>query len=188
MTRRDPIEIVRLVLLYGAVAALVSLSRPTCWSVAVGAGFVATGEALRIWAAGHLDKNDRLTTSGPYRFTRNPLYLGRLIVYTGLVLMAWFSLKLNAALLVGGWLLFFGYYVPRKERIEPARLTARHGEAYRRYFDAVPALFPRGRAWSEDGHTPWRWDRLQRHRELLTTLGLASVVAVMALRAAGLLP
>ena len=43
------------------------------------------GLALRAWAAGHLAKNERLATSGPYAYTRNPLYLGTLLVAAGLV-------------------------------------------------------------------------------------------------------
>ena len=85
---------------------------------------------MRFWAAGHLHKNVDLVTSGPYRFTRNPLYLGRLLIFSGLAVMARLPWGLNlVAVLPLGWAVFFLYYLPRKERVEPARLAELHGEA-----------------------------------------------------------
>ena len=128
----------RLIAVYLLVAGLVVLSRPTPLSVNVGLVFVAIGEAIRIWAAGHLHKTVELVTSGPYRYTRNPLYLGRLLILTGLCVMARMPYRANFVLLALGYLVFFAYYLPRKERVEPARLREAHGEAYERY-------------WSQDG-------------------------------------
>ena len=46
------------------------------------------GEALRIWAAGHLEKGREVTRSGPYRWTRHPLYIGSAIIALGVVIAA----------------------------------------------------------------------------------------------------
>ncbi len=191
MAGRSVAEIGRLILLFAFLAALVWLSRPTPLSVLVGAPFVLVGEAVRLWAAGHLFKTQELITSGPYRYTRNPLYLGRFLLLTGVGLMAWFPqgvdvagvrVPANVLVLAAGYLVFFGYYMPRKERIEPARLLALHGEPYRRYNAAIPALFPTLRPWPDDGRR-WRRDRLARNRETLTAVAFVGVIAVFAIKA-----
>jgi protein-S-isoprenylcysteine O-methyltransferase Ste14 len=52
------------------------LARPTLASIAAGMAIAVAGEALRIWAAGHIEKGREVTRSGPYRLVRHPLYLG----------------------------------------------------------------------------------------------------------------
>ena len=132
----------RLASVYLVIALLAALSKPTPLSVTVGFAVMLVGEALRFWAAGHLLKTEELVTSGPYRHTRNPLYLGRLLIFTGLSVMTPLPRGANWVVLALGLAVFFGYYLPRKERVEPARLRERHGEAFERYFRAVPALIP----------------------------------------------
>src|SRR5579862_6827483 len=66
------------------VAAFLWLSHPDSTSLVVGLPLSACGLALRAWAAGHLAKDQRLARSGPYSFTRNPLYLGTLVTALGL--------------------------------------------------------------------------------------------------------
>lgn len=66
------------------VASFAWLSQPELHSVLLGAACAFPGLLLRAWAAGHLRKNATLTTSGPYRFVRNPLYVGTLVVALGL--------------------------------------------------------------------------------------------------------
>src|SRR5215208_4871773 len=62
------------------------LSDPTARSLAIGGVVAAIGEAIRIWAAGHLEKGREVTTSGPYRLTRHPLYAGSTIIGAGLAI------------------------------------------------------------------------------------------------------
>lgn len=69
---------------FALVAAFAWFSRPDARSLAIGLPVSAAGLALRAWAAGHLAKNQRLALSGPYAYTRNPLYLGTLLVAAGL--------------------------------------------------------------------------------------------------------
>ncbi len=182
MSERSTTEIMRLTFLFAAILVLAATSSPRPWSVAAGALFVAAGEAIRIWAAGHLYKTHRLITSGPYRYSRNPLYLGRLLILTGVGLMAWFGPLVNLAVIALGWILFFGYYMPRKERIEPARLEQVHGESYRAYFKAVPALFPIRRPYPDNGER-WKSERFLRNREHWMIIGLLLLVALFAARA-----
>ena len=69
---------------FGVVALY--LARPTWRSIAVGIVIGLCGEALRVWAAGHLEKSREVTSSGPYRYTRHPLYVGSSIMALGLAL------------------------------------------------------------------------------------------------------
>ncbi len=187
MTQRSGPEIARLAALFACLAALVSLSRPAPWSVLAGAPLVLLGEAVRVWSAGPLFKTQELITSGPYRWSRNPLYLGRLLIFTGVALMAWFTPLVNLGVLAAGWAIFFGYYMPRKERIEPARLLQVHGDAFRAYFAAVPALFPTRGPFPDNG-VRWRADRFARNREALTAAALLLVIVVFILRAFRAIP
>ncbi len=155
-------------------------------SVATGAVFVALGEAVRFWSAGHLRKTVELVTGGPYRYTRNPLYLGRLLIFTGFAIMvrlpyggSWIALGI-------GWTIFFGYYLPRKERVEPARLSATHGEAFDRYFRAVPALFPAWKPYPDAIDRRWDFRRMRRNREHWMVVGLLLVTLFLLWRALAL--
>jgi len=78
--------VARLVAVFGVVLALVYFGRPTVLSVAVGFAFVAIGESVRFWSSGLLLKTKELMTAGPYRYTRNPLYLGRFLILTGVII------------------------------------------------------------------------------------------------------
>jgi len=71
---------------FALVAAFAYWSEPTLTSLTIGVSLAIGGLVLRGWAAGHLSKNQRLATSGPYAFTRNPLYMGTLLVAAGLAI------------------------------------------------------------------------------------------------------
>lgn len=166
---------IRLTATFAFVAALVSLARPLPVQVAIGFVIAACGEAIRFWAAGHLLKTKELITSGPYRYTRNPLYLGRLLILTGLCVMCRLPYYANWILLAVGLTVFLGYYMPRKERVEPARLRAVHGEAYDRYFNAVPALLPTFRPYANSSNLGWSSDRMMRNREVWMVVGIVAI-------------
>ena len=166
---------IRLAGIYLLLALMVAFSRPTPTGVTVGFLIAAVGETIRFWAAGHLLKTAELVTSGPYRYTRNPLYLGRLLIFSGLCVMARFPYGLNWVVLVVGLAVFFGYYLPRKERVEPARLAEVHGTAFERYLRAVPALFPTTRPYPDAGVSGWSSDRMLRNREHYMVVGIVAV-------------
>lgn len=176
----------RVIAVYVLVGVLIWFARPTYVSVAAGFVLVALGESVRFWAAGHLYKTVELITSGPYRYTRNPLYLGRLLILTGLCVMAPAPYHANWIALGLGYVVFFGYYLPRKEKVEPARLRETHGEPYERYFRAVPALFPALRPWAGGGREPWRTERMLRNREHWMVIGLSAITLLLLWRASTL--
>ena len=71
---------------FALVIAFAVFSRPTPGSLETGLPVSVAGIIVRAWAAGHLAKNRNLARSGPYAYTRNPLYLGTLLVALGLVI------------------------------------------------------------------------------------------------------
>lgn len=108
------------------IAALV-LARPTFASLTAGGAVAAAGELIRIWAAGHLEKSREVTTSGPYRFTRHPLYLGSGIIAAGFVVAA---RSLTVGLLAA---LYLALTYTAAIRREEAFLTGKFGAAYPDY-------------------------------------------------------
>jgi len=136
------------------VIIIVLLAAPTHLSLLYGGILVIIGEAVRIWASGHLTRDKEVTTSGPYAFVRDPLYLGRLFILTGLCVMAW-----GYALLVlpVGLLIFFLNYMPRKHRKEMDRLESLFGEEYRRYADYAHSLVPRIRPYPNARQRSWQF-------------------------------
>lgn len=179
--RNRALGIARLIAVYLFVAILVWLSRPTPLHVAVGAVFVLYGEIFRTWAAGHLLKSKELAVSGPYRYTQNPLYLGRLSILTGFCLMAVLPWRLNLVVLVAGWAVFFLYYLPRKVRVEGRRLRKLHADRWEDYFASVPILFPRLTPHGKNIR-PWTKDRFLRNREHWMIAGVTVVTILFLAR------
>ena len=128
-------------------------------------------------------KTKELVISGPYRYTRNPLYLGRFLILTGVCIAATLPNYANLVLLAVGWAVFFGYYMRRKERVEPTRLREIHGDPYDRYFQAVPALFPALKPYEATSDLRWSLERMLRNREQWMVIGLLAVFAFLTWRA-----
>lgn len=169
----------RTLAVYAAGAAVVLAARPRGVLVAPALALIAAGQALRIWATGYLVKTQALTTAGPYAYLRHPLYAGALAMGCGFALLA--GPTVAAVAIPSGLLFYFGYYLRYKERVESGRLESRHGEAYRAYHSAVPALLPRRRPWRPAGDPGERWqlERLLENDEqtaLLYTLVLVGLV------------
>jgi len=175
----------RLLALFLFVIALIAVSRPTRGLLVAGIGIAAVGEAIRMWAAGHLKKSVRLAVSGPYAHTQNPLYLGRLLILTGLGVAAKSPYGLNWIALAVGYGIFFFYYIPRKLRVEGGRLERIHGEAYAKYRASVPILLPSLRAYP-GGEDRWSFAQMVRNQEPLVLLGLAAGFAWLASRVTSL--
>jgi protein-S-isoprenylcysteine O-methyltransferase Ste14 len=126
-------------------AAYLIFVRPTAQSLLIGAPIALLGVLVRAWASGHIMKNDRLATSGPYAFTRNPLYVGSFLIAIGFALVAHWTV------VVGVCLFFLLIYAPTISR-ERANIENRFPAAYEQYAANVPAFIPR--------LTPWRNDAL----------------------------
>lgn len=122
---------------YPVALAYLILARPTPSSLAIGALVGALGIAIRAWAAGYLRKHEALAVSGPYAFTRNPLYFGSVILAAGFVVA---GDSLWAAIIVAAYLALFYPAVMKREEGE---LRAHYGDAFLDYAARVPLFWPR---------------------------------------------
>lgn len=149
-----------------SIAALV-LARPTWRSIAAGVAFAVAGEAIRIWAAGHLEKGREVTASGPYRFTGHPLYVGSTLLGIG------FAVAANSLVVGVMAVLYLGLTLGAAIRSEEAGLRAKFGGEY----DAYRA----GR--SANARRSFSFERAIRNREHRAVGGLAGVMILLALKA-----
>lgn len=151
------------------------LARPTPASLLWGSLLVVLGLAIRTLASGYVRKNEALATTGPYAYTRNPLYLGSLMLAIG---FAWVSQ--SVWILAGVGLMFFVIYLPVIKG-EEKFLRERFAE-FESYSKAVPRLFPRWSAY-EKGGSRFSWLLYKKHREYNALAGSAALLAAMAARA-----
>jgi protein-S-isoprenylcysteine O-methyltransferase Ste14 len=147
------------------VAAFAWFSRPNVSSLVWGLPVSLTGLALRAWAAGCLAKNQQLATGGPYAYTRNPLYLGTLLVAAGLAIA---SRSVGLGVLFAA--VFLLIYLPVIQ-LEEQHLRKLFPQ-YSVYAEQVPALWPRFRGAGEEG--AFRWSLYRRNQEYQAVAGFAA--------------
>jgi hypothetical protein len=185
LTLRDQ----RLRMAWLLVVPFLFFSRPRPDLLLAGAALSAFGLLLRGWAAGCILKDQALALDGPYRFIRNPLYLGS------------FFLGLGAVLAGASWpffILFVGFFVwsySRTLRVEKDVLEERFGKAYLEYRASVPGFVPRllpklrnpGEGAPRSAtRTPcrqgFRWQLYFRNREWQATLGAGTAFGFLAVK------
>ena len=164
----------------GMAFALIFLyfAHPRMEHFLVGLGLALAGLGVRLWAAGHIEKGSRLAACGPYRWTRNPLYLGSFLMGLGFSLAA---AKVWLAVLF--LVLFFALYVPVMRR-EERELEQSFGSDYESYRRQAPFFLPRlpvGNP-TENAHPAvntrnFRWRLVILNREYNAVLGFL-VIAV----------
>jgi len=122
---------------YPLAIAVLYLSRPTPRSIFLGAMVGVIGLWLRVYAAGYLHKQEVLTVTGPYAYTRNPLYLGSAILAlgAGIATRSWISVSI----LIFYFAIFYSIVIRR----ETTELHLRHRASFEEYARAVPLFIPR---------------------------------------------
>jgi len=160
---------------FAFAVAYLWLSRPTAASVIQGSVLVIIGLVVRTLASGYVRKNEELATTGPYAYTRNPLYLGSLILAIG---FAWVAQSFW--ILAGVVLMFFAIYLPVITG-EEEFLRERFAE-FGSYSNAVPRIFPRFTAYRKDA-SKFSWALYKQHREYNALAGSAALLVVMAAKA-----
>jgi len=151
------------------------LARPTWRSMALGAIVVAPGLLIRALASGHVRKNESLATSGPYAYTRNPLYLGSLLMGLGFAVAAR-SWWVGGALVV----MFVAIYLPVIGD-EEAFLRRTFPE-FAEYARRVPRMFPgltRAPGDSSEASAGFSLDLYLKHREYNALLGALAMMAAL---------
>lgn len=154
------------------MAAYLWFARPTLTTLAAGSAIALLGLGLRAWAAGHLAKNQRLATSGPYAHTRNPLYVGTLLVGVGFA-VAGAQPWIGAALV----LCFILWYLPVVEEEEShlAKILAGYDDYRRRVPKLWPALSPR-----YSGGNTFSFALYRRNREYQALLAFLLTLSLLA--------
>jgi protein-S-isoprenylcysteine O-methyltransferase Ste14 len=163
----------------GLLFALVGLvfAKPSAYSLLVAFGVAIAGLAIRTWACGNLKKEKKLTTSGPYRYTRNPLYLGNLILGIAIVIAAqsWWVLALLLA--------YFMIFYPLIVHVERERMAELFPEHYPEYSAKVPLFFPLLRARMDSGNSGFTWDLYKKNREYRALVGTIIYWTALAVKA-----
>ena len=154
----------RVTLGFVVAAAALLLAQPTWKTWSVGLAIACAGEALRVWAAGHLDKSREVTRSGPYRWTRHPLYVGSSLIALGVVVAS------RSALVAIIGAVYIGITIPMAIRAEEAFLRRTFGPTYDLYRrDEAPPMLRR-----------FSLANARRNREYRAALGLIGGFAILA--------
>lgn len=161
---------VRLGYLAGLAALLLARPRPAL----LGLGFAVAvlGEAIRVWASGHIEKTIRLATGGPYARSRNPLYLGSVLMGIGMAIAAgspWVALA---------GAVYFAAFYPSTIRSEAEFLRGKFGDEYEAWSREVPLFFPRATA-AGPRESRFSWERVGANKEWRTALALPVLAAVL---------
>jgi protein-S-isoprenylcysteine O-methyltransferase Ste14 len=169
---------IRVPLGFAFAVLYVWLARPTPRFVAWGMVLVVPGLLLRALASGHVRKNEALATLGPYAHTRNPLYLGSLLIGIGFVIAArswWIGIVLVVIL--------FAIYLP-VIRSEEKFLRTKFPE-FEEYAQRVPRMLPRISPYTQEP-TPsgFSFDLYMKHREYNALLGTLAMLAVLIVKIA----
>lgn len=149
------------------VAVFAWFSHPTRQSMAIGLPAGLLGLALRAWAAGCLAKNQQLATGGPYAHTRNPLYIGTLLVAAGLSMA---SRSLFLALLFAAVFLLIYLPVIQNEEQHLRKIFP----DYAGYAERVPALWPRLKPAVKESSNPFRISQYLKNEEYKAGLGFTA--------------
>jgi protein-S-isoprenylcysteine O-methyltransferase Ste14 len=163
-------------------AVFLWLARPSWRTMVASLALVLPGLWLRAYASGYVKKNAELTTTGPYAYTRNPLYLGSMLIAFGFAAAAW-----NLAIVVALAVLFAAIYIPTIQS-EEIYLRGRF-PGFEAYARAVPRLLPvplpkHGAGQPEDVADAGSFsaELYLRHREYNSVMGAAAIYLALAVR------
>ena len=154
----------RVALGFAAGAIAIVLAQPTWSTWRSGLAIALVGEAIRVWAAGHLEKSREVTRSGPYRWTSHPLYLGSIIIALGVV-VAGRSIVVAAFVLV-----YMAVTIGSAIAVEERFLRDKFGTMYEDYKRGATVA------------RPFSLERVVRNREYRAFAGLVLGFGVLALK------
>jgi protein-S-isoprenylcysteine O-methyltransferase Ste14 len=154
---------VRVSLLFVVMAVV--LAKPEHWSILVGVGLTLIGLTIRTWACGHLEKEKKLTTSGPYQYTRNPLYFGNLMIGLGVVIGAQSWWILGCAFVV------FVIFYPVIILSEKQKMEELFPLEYAEYKRLAPLFFPSFFSTLPRQKIRFRWALHKNNREFRAIVG-----------------
>lgn len=147
-------------------------AHPSDESIQRSIGFVISGALIRIWANGYAIKMDKLTTSGPYAFVRNPLYLGTFLIAFGMVVML--QSYVAGSLFLAAFLAGYYFTIKKEERM----LEEKFKDSYLDYKKHVWALIPKAVPYRKGEKWPFSFTRLLKSKEYKTIFWLAIVIII----------
>jgi len=149
------------------VLGVIIFARPTWKPLLAGFGLSLLGLGLRTWAAGHLKKEKVLAISGPYRRTRNPLYLGSLLIGVAMAVGAW---SWGAAAILVAYFLVFYPVVINEERKRMKSLFPVEYETYRKRVPLFFASFRKAPAYQSSPFSRALYRKNKEQRALIGTI------------------
>lgn len=161
---------------FASGAIVLWLARPTGPTLVIGGLVACAGEALRIWAAGHLNKAREVTMTGPYRWMAHPLYVGSSVMGAGLAVAAG-SLPVVALIA-----LYLAVTITAAIRSEEATLRRRFGAEYDRYRRAPGGAPGRAAGGAGEGRR-FSLRQALANREPRAVAGLGLAFLLLALKA-----
>ncbi len=161
---------------YTAGALALFFAEPTRDSLIQGGVIAVLGELIRIWASGHIEKTLRLATGGPYAHTRNPLYVGSVLMALGLLVTARHPISVTAGVV------YLAVFYPFIIREEARFLRGKFPDQYHDWAKHVPLFFPRLTP-GGPRETTFRVGRLLANHEWRSVVGLVLLGAFMVWRA-----
>lgn len=160
-------------------AIFLLLATPSWKTIAESLLLVLPGLWLRAYASGYVKKNAELTTTGPYAHTRNPLYLGSMLIAFGFA-----GASASWIIAVSLAVLFAIIYVPTIQS-EEAYLRV-HFPEFDQYARQVPRLLPRPTParFGANGGGRFSVQLWRKHREYNSLIGAAAIYVALAARLA----
>ncbi len=170
------VQRIRVPLGFAFAGLFLVFARPTLLTLVVGTVIALIGLFIRAWASGHIRKARELAISGPYAFTRNPLYLGSFFMGVGFSAASgvwWLALIFSA--------LFIGIYLPVM-RVEMDDIRQIFGKGFDEYVRNVPMFIPRLTVWRKT-NVKFDFQLYLQYREYRAALGVFSAIGVLAAKA-----
>jgi len=159
----------------GLILAII-FARPDLTSFLTGLGVCFLGLLIRTWSAGHLRKEKELAISGPYQYTRNPLYLGNFVIGISVAFASrsWWVLGYFAA--------YFLLFYPLAIKKEIKRMKELFPDEYDEYKKKAPIFFPTSKSFSLLGKNKFSWKLFLKNKEWRALIGAVLFWVILALK------
>lgn len=166
------------------IAFVIWIDKPTPTSLMVGIAVMLTGEWVRFWGVAHAGGATRtrsvgaprLVTSGPFAYVRNPLYIGNMIIYCGVAIIA----NVWIPYLIIGVLLYFAFQYYLIVKLEEGKLTELFRGKYIAYMNSVPRFLPQLKPILSQDQTNPNYSKALRS-EKSTFMSFAAIVIIFVL-------
>lgn len=160
---------------YPLAILVLFFARPSLRSILLAIPIGLLGLIIRAAAAGHLHKQEVLTMTGPYAYTRNPLYFGSALLTAGAAIGTWSWI--SGVILCVYFAVVYGVVMRREE----GELRQHHGLAFEEYAQGVPLFFPRLTAApvGRMGQGTFSFAQYKKNREYRAAIGFMLLLSIL---------